>query len=142
MLIPLTFSCLLLASNAQGIPLPVTLGILKTEGGRVGMESPNRRKNGRITSYDLGPMQINDVTWVPVLAKMHFHGNTAQAREAIRDWGCYNVQIGTWILHQYLNEANGNMAEAIGLYNSHNPVAKARYQERFAKNFKELFALK
>lgn len=133
-LIPLTAACLLQAASVQSVPPAILLGLLNTEGGKIGMQSPN--KNG---SFDLGPMQINDRVWVPVLAKMHFGGDKAAARVALRDHGCYNMHVGAWIYRQYLDEANGNYAEAVGFYNSHTPDKKRAYQMRFAKKFKELF---
>ena len=133
-LIPVTAECLVQAAYYQKIPLPIILGLLKTEGGHVGGVSVNT--NG---SKDLGPIQINDRAWVPTLAKMHFGGDQEAAYEALRDNGCYNVHVGAWIFHQYVDEANGNLAEAVGLYNSHTPVHKQAYQRRFIQNFVALF---
>lgn len=132
---PVTAECLIHASAQEQVPLALILGLLKTEGGRLGMESSNR--DG---SIDLGPMQVNDRVWVPMLAKAHFGGNYRLAYEYVRDQGCYNIHVGTWIFRQYVNEAHGDYAEAIGLYNSHNPAPKRAYQMKFAKNFAALFA--
>ena len=132
---PVTAECVIQAGRLQSIPPPLILGLLKTEGGRLGSESVNR--NG---SVDLGPMQVNDRVWVPKLAEMHFRGDRGAAYAALRDHGCYSVHIGTWILRQYVDEAGGNYAEAIGLYNSHNEGPKRAYQARFARNFRQLFA--
>jgi soluble lytic murein transglycosylase-like protein len=133
---PVTAQCVLQAARLQNIPFQIILGFLKTEGGRLGMES--RNSNG---SYDLGPMQINSTVWVPKLAVMHFGGDEKAAWVALRDYGCYNINIGAWIFRQYLDEAHGDYADAVGLYNSHNPAPKRAYQIRFAQNFEELFGL-
>ena len=132
---PVTPACVLRAAKLQGIPPHIILGLLKTEGGHIGSETLN--KNG---SVDLGPMQVNDRVWVPILAYWHFHGDRLMAYEMLRDNGCYSVHIGAWIFRQYLDEAHGNYAEAVGFYNSHNEAAKRAYQLRFAQNFKSLFS--
>jgi soluble lytic murein transglycosylase-like protein len=131
---PVTAECVVQAARLQGIPPEIILGLLKTEGGHLGSESPNR--NG---SYDLGPMQVNNRVWVPKLARLHFGGDERAAYAALRDHGCYSIHIGAWIFRQYLQEAGGNYGEAIGLYNSHTEGPKRAYQARFAANFRQLF---
>lgn len=126
----LTPHCLAEAANLQHLPITIILAVMKTEGGHVGSEVRNR--DG---SHDLGPMQINDRTWLPVLSNMHFDGDRAMARQQVRDNGCYNVNVGAWIFKKYLVEANGDFATAIGYYNSHNPGPMHAYQQRVAKNF-------
>lgn len=129
---PLTAECLKKASDIQGVSSYVILGLLKTEGGHIG--SASRNTNG---TYDLGPMQVN-TTWVPRLAEANFNGNRSQTYQALRYDGCYNVFVGTWVFRQYLDEADGNYARAIGYYNSHTPSKMNIYQHRFAKNFKSV----
>lgn len=131
---PVTPGCILRAARMQGIPPHIILGLLKTEGGHLGSESVNR--DG---SIDLGPMQINDRTWVPTLARAHFGGDKRLAYIMLRDHGCYSVFIGAWIFSQYLLEAHGNYADAVGFYNSHSARQKEAYERRFAMNFKQLF---
>ena len=133
---PVTVECIQQASRLQNIPVMIILGLLKTEGGHLGEESPNI--DG---SIDLGPMQINNRTWIPMFADKLFHGDQNLTYELVRDQGCLNIHLGTWIFKQYLDEAHGNYAEAIGFYNSHNPIAKRNYQIKFAKNFAELLRL-
>lgn len=137
--VPVTAACLMHAANVQQVPPQILLGLLKTEGGKVGSESPNRGKDGKVFSYDLGPMQVNDKVWVPVVADMHFGGDRQAARTALRDHGCYNIHIGAWIYRQYVDEAKGDLAEAVGFYNSHTPSKKRAYQKRFAESFVSLF---
>ena len=122
-----TIECLMRASQGFGIPVAVILAVAKTEGGRVGMQSPNT--NG---SYDLGPMQINDRVWVPVLAQLT-GGNYALARNILINHGCANLIFGTWILKQEYDKS-GNLATAVGWYHSRTPVHMNRYQEKVKQN--------
>ncbi len=128
---PLTAECVVRASSHFGVPIPVLLGILRVEGGRPGMESPNR--NG---SFDLGPMQINDRVWVPVLARLT-GGDHGVARAILRDNGCANMIFAAWIVRQHLN-ATGDLATAVGWYHSRTPVHMARYQEKFRQSLLEI----
>lgn len=47
------------ASAIYDVPLVALTLLYEMEGGRLGAETPNRNKDGEITSYDIGPMQIN-----------------------------------------------------------------------------------
>jgi hypothetical protein len=129
-----TAACIEQASQIQHVPVPIILGFLKTEGGWVGASVGNT--NG---SHDLGPMQVNDDTWVPEMARLEFNGNERLARLFLQWNGCYNVQVGTWIFRQYWNEANGDTPKAIGFYNSHDPIAASNYRARFAHSLMALF---
>lgn len=130
---PVTRECILKTADAFHVPYRIILTLLRTEGGRLGME--HRNNNG---TYDLGPMQVNS-RWMPEIARMHFSGNQREAWDAVRDWGCYNILVGTWVFRGYVDEANGNLAEAVGLYNSHSPKPKMAYQHKFASRYAELF---
>jgi soluble lytic murein transglycosylase-like protein len=130
---PASVECVISASKLQGIPVAIIFGFLKTEGGHVGQESANT--DG---SYDLGPMQINDHAWLSRIAGLHFGGNVNAARDAVRDDGCYNIHIGTWIFKQVLVEADGDYRRAVGYYNSHNPVHAARYVQRYSENLQQV----
>lgn len=121
-----TLACVMSAASLQHVPSVVVLSLMKTEGGRVGHWTTN--SNG---SHDLGPMQINDTTWVPRLARMQFHGNERKAEAALIYDGCYNVSVGAYIFRRYLDQAGGNLGVAIGYYNSHNPYYADRYRVRF-----------
>jgi hypothetical protein len=132
--VALTVACLLQAAAHQSIPAPIMFGLYNTEGGSVGSSSPNT--DG---SHDLGPMQINDNAWLGKIADLQFRGDKKAARQAIQFDGCYNVEVSAWIFHQYLIEANGDFAVAVGHYNSHNPEPMARYQALFAKKYLELY---
>jgi hypothetical protein len=133
-LIPLTMACVLTASQVQEVHPLAIVTILKVEGGKVG--SVSRNKDG---SVDIGPMQINSKAWLPQIANMHFGGNQAAAFYALRDNGCYNVHIGSWILRQSINECGGDVFEGIGCYHSHTPKHKEKYKAKFKQTFHSLF---
>lgn len=121
-----TLACVLQAASVQHVPPVVILSLMKTEGGRVGAWRTN--ENG---SHDLGPLQINDRTWVPRLARMQFGGNQKEAEAALIYDGCYNVSVGAYIFHRYLEQAGGNIGVAVGYYNSHTPYFANRYRVAF-----------
>lgn len=97
--------CIAYTAAKFELPANLIVAILKTEGGRVGMES--RNTNG---TDDLGPMQINS-TWLTVLKE---HGID---RAALRDDGCLNVWVGGWILRSGLNSAS-SWWRGVGRYHS------------------------
>ena len=129
----MTLACLLNGAALQSLPPEVMLGLLKTEGGQVGGWATNT--NG---SHDLGPMQVNDETWLHKLAEMQFAGNENAAKIALIYDGCYNVSVGAWIYRQYLNEARGNYAVAVGYYNSHSPGPADLYKQEFLHSLEAL----
>lgn len=136
-LVPLTLSCLLWAANVHGIPPHAVVTILSVENGRVGQVSQNT--NGTV---DIGPMQINDGVWVPVVARMHWNGDRSRAYQALRDNGCYNVYVGTWILRQAIRDAGGDVMKGIGWYHSRTPKHTQRYQNLFKEHFAKMFGRK
>jgi soluble lytic murein transglycosylase-like protein len=97
--------CVAYTAAKFDLPPNLILAIMKTEAGRVGMES--RNTNG---SFDLGPMQVNTV-WLTVLEE---HGVT---RAALRDDGCLNVWVGGWILKSGLISAK-SWWRGVGRYHS------------------------
>ena len=133
-LVPVTAACILAAAQIQSIHPMNIITIMKVEGGKVGEYSTNR--NG---SVDLGPMQINNKVWVPVLAKKHFNGDESLTHERLLNDGCYNVHVGAWILRENINRADGDVLEGIGRYHSGTPKHKNRYIAAFKENFKLLF---
>lgn len=130
-IVPATPQCLIKAAESQKIPITIMLALIKTEGGRPGLESAPNSDGSR----DLGVMQINDRVWVPKLARMTFGGDRKLARATIRDDGCYNMLIGAWVYRGYVDEAGGDWARAAGYYNSHTPKHMAAYQKRVAASF-------
>lgn len=130
----LTLACLLSAANMQKLPPQALMTILSVEGGRVGQISKNT--NG---TADLGPMQINDGVWVPVIADLHFQGDRKCAYTMLRDNGCYNVHVGAWILRQAVQDAGGDVMKGVGWYHSRTPKHTKRYQKLFVEHFRKLF---
>lgn len=116
-------ACIFLAAQTYSIPPAVMLGIYQVEGGKVGQAvGPN--KNG---SYDLGPMQINEI-WLPELAKQ-WGVSKSTARRWVKDDPCTNVGVSAWILRSHLDET-GDLSRAIAHYHSRTPHIGGAYQSR------------
>jgi hypothetical protein len=133
-ILPLTVACIMNAAAIQGIQPHVIVTILNIEGGKVGECVTNT--NG---TQDCGPMQVNTGAWLDELARLHFGGDRPKAYATLRDNGCYNVHVGTWILRRMIERADGNVIEGIGLYHSATPSRKRRYQTVFSDRFRLLF---
>lgn len=112
--------CLMSASKAYNVPSGVLLILLQVEGGSLGRVSRNTN-----ATVDIGPMQVNS-TWVPKVAQ-HWRSDPASTLDALRDSFCANIEAGTWVLRQSLDEAHGNLWEGVGLYHSHDAGYKADY---------------
>ena len=112
--------CILAASDAYRIPPALILILLRVEGGRLGAVSGNG--NGTV---DIGPMQVNTV-WVPKVAQ-HWRTTPDAAFLALRDNFCANIEGGSWILRQAMDEGGGDFWSGVGIYHSHNPVHKDAY---------------
>ena len=112
--------CIEAAAEAHHLPLAVDLILLRVEGGSVGAVTRNTND-----TVDIGPMQVNTI-WVPVVAR-HWQASDADTYAALRDNFCANVEAGSWILRQAIDEAHGNLWEGVGLYHSHDPAFKADY---------------
>lgn len=136
--VPAFLGCVRHAAALQHVPVSVILGIIRTESGWHGASI--RNANG---SHDLGLMQVNGRTWIHVLARDEFGGDSPAAaavvRHMLRDDDCFNINVGTWIFGMYLDQADGNLIRAVGWYNSHDPVSMHAYQDRFRASFLALF---
>lgn len=115
-------SCLLLASQTYEVPPEILIGILRTEGGKIGQEVKNT--NG---SYDLGPMQINTI-WLPQLAK-GWKTDIETARKWVRDDACTNLSVSAWILKSHYRETK-NYETAVSYYHSRTPKYGEAYRGR------------
>ena len=115
--------CLQAAAEAHHLPLAVDLILLRVEGGSVGAVTRNTND-----TVDIGPMQVNTI-WVPMVAR-HWQASHADTYAALRDNFCANVEAGSWILRQAIDEAHGDLWEGVGLYHSHDPSFKADYLRR------------
>jgi hypothetical protein len=120
-LAPLTAACLAMAAHAYELPAIDLYAILKTEGGQVGQSVHDR--NG---TDDLGPFQINSV-WGPAIGR-YWRIPVQQALVRVRDDGCANAVVAAAILRKYLNEAPGDLPNALGFYHSHTELLAARYR--------------
>ena len=118
--LPPVVRCIESAAAAHRLPPAVVLILLSVEGGTLGHVSQNT--NGTV---DIGPMQVNTI-WVPLVAK-HWGATSAETYAALRDNFCANVEAGTWILQQAMDQAHGNFWEGVGFYHSHDPGYKADY---------------
>ena len=112
--------CIEAAAQAYRVPPAILVILLNVEGGSLGAVSPNT--NGTV---DIGPMQVNEISLPGIAA----HWGTSQhvAFVALRDSFCANVEAGTWILRQGLDEAKGDFWEGVAYYHSHDPLHKQTY---------------
>ncbi len=117
--------CINRAALVYHVPAKLILSVLATEGGRVGLASPN--KNG---TFDYGPMQINSI-W---LAKIQNYGYTQQQ---LQYDPCVNVAVGAWILSQNIANAS-TMWNGIGGYHSHTAALNYRYQNKVSEFYQLL----
>lgn len=133
MLTPLTAGCIAAAAAIFNVPESALWTIIKTEGGQVGVCVEQR--NG---SHDCGPAQINVETWVPLLAQV-LNRPAADLRTAVRDDGCFNVWVASYVLHENVQRTGGDLWDAAGRYNSATPSIKQAYQLRLSLSYEQLF---
>ena len=115
--------CIAAAASSYRLPQSLILILLRVEGGQLGAVSPNTND-----TVDIGPLQVNTI-WVPRIAR-HWQATPQAAYAALRDNFCANIEGGTWILRQALDEAGGDFWSGVGIYHSHNPVHKDNYLRR------------
>lgn len=133
MLAPLTAACIAAAAAAYGLAEPALWTILRTEGGRVGVCTV--QANGL---HDCGPAQVNAEIWVPRFAAL-LHRPVAEVFYALRDNGCFNITAAAYILRVKIDEADGNVWDGMGRYNSARPALKRAYQQKLAEAYAQLF---
>jgi hypothetical protein len=121
----LTMTCLLAAATAYQLPVPALQAIQAVEGGRTGQEVCGNFDG----SCDLGPFQVNDHAWVATLAA-RLGADQRLVRDTLRDDGCWNVQVASWILRQELDASAGDLETAIGNYHSHLPGEHMAYRRK------------
>jgi len=121
-----TENCITTAAETYHLSLTLFKGVLRTEGGGVGVVHWNG--NG---TYDIGPAQINS-TWLPRLLEAGIN------RDMVLNDGCLNVTIGAWILAQAMKGADPAQAadfwRHVGDYNSSTPHWNQRYAALVWKN--------
>jgi hypothetical protein len=121
----LTTACLLSAALAYHVPVPAMQAIQAVEGGQEG-QAVCLNADG---SCDLGPFQVNDRAWVSTVAQT-LGADPVVVHDTLRDDGCWNAQVASWILRQMLDQANGDIPIAIGNYHSHLPLEHMSYREK------------
>ncbi|MFC5474045.1 lytic transglycosylase domain-containing protein [Paraherbaspirillum soli] len=114
-------ACWRQAATSYGVNPDLLYAIAKTESS-LNPRAINRNKDG---SYDIGLMQINS-RWFPQLEKYGVD------REQLYD-PCVSIQVGAWILAQNMRRL-GNSWNAVGAYNSGNPVLRMKYAMRVYRN--------
>ena len=127
-------TCLLSAALAFHVPVPAMEAIQVVEGGQAGQEVCGNVDG----SCDLGPFQVNDRAWVDTIAGQLAVDPTV-VRSTLKDDACWNAQVAAWILRQMLDEANGDLAVAVGDYHSHLPFENAVYRQKIAAAYDRLY---
>jgi len=125
--------CINAAADVYRLPPAVLVILLNVEGGSLGRVSQNTN-----ATVDIGPMQVNQI-WIPQVAA-HWHATAAATFRALRDDFCANVEAGSWILRQGLDEAHGDFWQGVGYYHSHAPQHKATYLQAVLKQLLRLRA--
>jgi hypothetical protein len=125
--------CINAAADAYRFPPAVLVILLNVEGGSLGRVSQNTN-----ATVDIGPMQVNQI-WIPQVAA-HWHATEAATFHALRDDFCANVEAGSWILRQGLDEAHGDFWQGVGYYHAHDPQHKATYLQAVLKQVLRLRA--
>ncbi|MCD4500504.1 lytic transglycosylase domain-containing protein [Chromobacterium vaccinii] len=128
-------ACVLQAANLHQLPTELIVAIIKVEGGAPGTVAKNSNR-----TEDLGVMQINTGVWLELVARAHFAGDKQAAYARLRDDGCYNVQVGSWILRQAIDQSPGDFWHGVGRYHSATPIYNQRYRKKVQLAWKQLFA--
>ena len=115
-----------------GLPPRVLPSIHAVEGGSVG--SVHANSDG---SEDLGVMQVN-TRWIPALARYSGLGEDA-VRLRLIVVPCFNIAAAGAILRVYLDEAHGDLMQAVGCYHSHTPALNQAYQAQVLRSAVKLF---
>ncbi len=118
----LSLSCLAAAAMAYHVSMPALQAIRTVEGGQQRQEVCQNYDG----SCDLGPFQVNDKVWVHTLARA-LRADQESVRRNLRDDGCWNAQVASWILKLELDQAGGDLQAAIGNYHSRWRAEHDRY---------------
>jgi len=114
--------CIDKAAATFGIPaLPIHI-LREVEAGQVGQNSA-LNKDG---SYDIGPMQINS-SWLPTITRLGI------SEMELRDNGCINAYVGTWIYYKGWLDSNKETVMAMAKYHSPSPRYQAEYLDQILK---------
>lgn len=125
-------ACMALAASIYHLPPRVLPSIHVVEGGWPG--AAVRNTDG---SEDLGVMQVNTL-WIGPLAL--YTGLPAHVvRQKLVSQPCFNIVAAGAILRDYLDEAQGDLMQAVGYYHSHRPALGLPYQARVRNAAARLF---
>ena len=126
-------ACMALVASIYHLPPRVLPSIQAIEGGWPG--AAIRNTNG---SEDLGVMQVNTL-WIGPLVR--YTGLPAPVvRQKLVALPCFNIAAAGAILRGYLDEANGDLMQAVGYYHSHRPALGLPYQVRVRNAAATLFS--
>ena len=125
-------ACMALVAQIYALPPRVLPSIQAVEGGGPGVAQRNR--DG---SEDLGVMQINTL-WLPTLSR-YSKLPAAAVREQLLHRPCYNIAAAGLILRTYLDEAGGDLMQAVGNYHSHTPLLHQGYRAKVMQAAAVLF---
>ena len=124
---PTAHACWEEAGLRYGVNPSLLVAIARTESSM----NPNAINHNRNGSYDLGLMQINSI-WFPILRK---YGITEQKLRQ----PCFSIHVGAWIMAQNMKRF-GNSWDAVGAYNTSNPVGRIAYAQKVYRNLPLLAA--
>ncbi|WP_158803509.1 lytic transglycosylase domain-containing protein [Acidisoma sp. L85] len=130
---PRVVGCIQSAASVYQLPPAVILILLSVEDGSLGRVSQNTNR-----TVDIGPMQVNSI-WVPAVAR-HWRASQSDTYAALKDSFCANVEAGSWILRQAMDEAHGDFWEGVGFYHSHDPGYVAAYLRKVLRQTLQLQA--
>jgi transglycosylase-like protein with SLT domain len=125
-------ACMAAAAAFYGLPPRVLPSIQAVEGGRFG--SVHLNADG---SADLGVMQVN-TRWISALARYTGLGDDA-VRVRLLTLPCFNIAAAAAIMRVYLNEAHGDLMQAVGYYHSHTPALNQTYKAQVLGSAVRLF---
>ncbi len=119
---PVPFAaCMALVAHLYDLPPRVLPSIHRVEGGAPGVVHHN--KDG---TDDFGVMQVN-TRWLAPLSR-YTRTPVATVRRRLTAEPCYNIAAAGAILRTYLDEARGDLMQAVGDYHSHTHTLNLSYQ--------------
>ena len=125
-------ACMALVASLYQLPPRVLPSIQRVEGGGPGTISHN--KDG---SEDYGVMQVNS-RWLPALSVY-----TGLSRDEVRvrlvNRPCFSIAAGGAIMRTYLDEARGDIMQAVGDYHSHTAGLNQSYRLKVLQSATALF---
>jgi hypothetical protein len=125
-------ACMLAVSQFYHLPPRVLPSVQVVEAGQPGTISRNFNGTG-----DLGVMQVN-TSWVPYLARVWDITPGNVVGRLIQE-PCFNIAAAGAIMRIYLDEARGDVIQAVGYYHSHTPGLATDYQIRVIRAAFTLF---